>query len=530
MRRPLAWAAWAVALLAGAAGSAHAATKLEGDYQLMMEARKNFRAFPWDFDSNDGGIGTPARLRVFSQPRTGTEAFVEVEADWRRGDDPHFRPEFQYRSAHLRFRREWQGRGLDTYLFSRQDRFWVNNHLIPFVQGRGDRQGIRVDSWGFLGLDASLVVADQSNELDPSNLLNEYNRRFGIPAPFAPLDSLNRAARLRTGDAYVLRLRREFLRDDRLRVGLTWNRYEPWAGRDSVSQRGPWISVLGFDSRLRLLGADVSLEYGQSSPAPTDLENPQLAFFKKPTPIRLSDRSVVQTEIRSLRVGTRRTGYLNVTPGWWMRGPAWQNALGGPNSDETGFIVQSYYLLPERAITYSNQLLWYGNKVNSLTKKREVYNELYIEFINGFTGKTSYRRSDEFTYVRRGRRLLEFRQSYYSWFNELQVESRLAWLRVQNKLLNIGRDDAKQLFVIENRINLTDRTKIYNRFSLANDPSVMRKGIFTQLQYRPTGNMEMFLQYGADDIGQGSNPVDDGNLAGSGNQSDVVKFIIKGNF
>jgi len=40
----------------------------------------------------------------------------------------------------------------------------------------------------------------------------------------------------------------------------------------------------------------------------------------------------------------------------------------------------------------------------------------------------------------------------------------------------------------------------------------------------------MYLQYGPDDIGSSSTPVDDGNLAGSGDQYDSVKFILKGSF
>jgi hypothetical protein len=42
--------------------------------------------------------------------------------------------------------------------------------------------------------------------------------------------------------------------------------------------------------------------------------------------------------------------------------------------------------------------------------------------------------------------------------------------------------------------------------------------------------MEMFLSYGPDYIGGGSNPVDEGNLAGSGDQFDELKFILKGTF
>ena len=112
----------------------------------------------------------------------------------------------------------------------------------------------------------------------------------------------------------------------------------------------------------------------------------------------------------------------------------------------------------------------------------------------------------------------------------MQVESKLGWLRLQSKAQDIGNAQAKQLFAVEERLNLTSKTKIYNRFALGNDPSILRKGLFTQLQYRPSGNVEMYLQYGPDNIGSGSTPVDDGNLAGSGDQYDSVKFILKGSF
>ena len=346
-------------------------------------------------------------------------------------------------------------------------------------------------------MNASFIAGDQSDQADPSGRLNDYENRYGYPAPLAPVDSLDRQAAQRTDDLYVARLRREFFADRRLRLGFTYNRLEGWAGRDSVSDRQAWLSVIGFDSRYRVAGMDLSLEYGQSAPRGGDVENPVVSFFKRPSPVRLSDRSVVAAEIRSFRLGTPRLGYLNVTPGWWDRGASWANGLGGPGGDENGFIVQSYYLLPERAITYSNQLLAYGNRVYSQHRVHEVYNELYVEFVNGFTGKTAYKRRDEFDVRRRH----EIKDSYLSWFNELQVESRLAWLRVQSKLQNIGRLDHKQLFVVENRLNLTDKTKLYARFALGNDPSRLRKGVFTQIQYRPTDNMEMYVQYGPDYIG-----------------------------
>ena len=520
--------------------AAHAATTLNGEYQLMMELRKSFRAYPWDFDSNDDATGTPARFWIVSTPAPGTEIFFKVVADWRHNDNQTDRPEFQYDQGHIKLRKDGK-RGFEAMLFSREDRFWTNSYLIPFVNGRGDAQGIRLDTWGMAGAEMTLIAADQSNQLDPQDAINRSYGGLLFPqgnapypiGPIAPVDSLLAQRKLRTDDMYVARLRRGFLKGAPLKVGLTLNRSESWTGRDSTSTAGRWNSVFGVDTRYHftkgpkfMRDADLAIEYGQTTPATANVNNPQLTFFKQPTPIRLSDRSVAQAEFKSIKLGTPRVGYLNVTPGWWMRGPLYQNNMGGPGSDETGFIIQSYYLLPERAVTYSNQLLWYGKKIESRNKTREVYNELYVEFLNGFNGKTAYRRREVFE--QRGP--YQVRTPHNSWTNELQVESKLAWLRFQSKLQDIGRPEAKQLFVIEERLNLTERTKIYNRFALGNDPTILRKAIFTQLQYRPTSNMELFVQYGPDDIGGGSNPVEDGNLAGSGDQSDVFKFILKGNF
>ncbi len=507
-------------LLASLSPAAPAATKLEGDYQLMLETRKWDRPFLWDFDSNSFDVFDNIQFRLFSQPAPGIESFLKFEAAYNPTDNNNPAPEFQWREGHLRFRREFGRRGVDAYVFSRQDRFYVDWHLVPWVYGRGDAQGVRVDTWGWNKTYATLIASDRSGEFNPANFPD---------VPHQPRDSIAAQRIRRTSDAWVLRLRRSFLADDALRTGVTWNRFEGWTGLDSTSGPAPWSSVAAVDLRWRIRGADVSVEYGQSFdriPRPDSVRAPVVTAFKHPLGFRLDDASVVQAEIRSFKLGTARTGYVNTTPGWWSRGPKYNNALGGPGSDETGFFLNTYYLFPERAMTYTNNLLWYGPRAYGRTRTRELYNELYIEFINGFTGKTAYKRRDIYRPTARG----ATRETHLDWFNELQVESRLAWLRVQSKIRDIGTPDRKELFVVENSINLSARTKVYNRFAFGNDPSILRKGIFTQLQYRPTGNMEMFLQYGPDYIGGGSMPVDEGNLNGGGDQRDIVKLILKGNF
>lgn len=513
------WCA-AAAMAALLAAPGFAATKIEGEYQLMMDMRKWDRPFLWDFDSNSYDNYNNIQFRLFSQPLAGVEAFMKFEAAFNPSDNNSPSPEFKWREGHVRFRREAGPRGVDVYAFSRQDRFYVDWHLVPWVYGRGDAQGVRVDTWGWNKTSATLIASDRSGEFNPANFPD---------VPHQPRDSIADQRARRTADAWLFRLRRSFLKEDALRTGLTWNRFEGWTGQDSISSPAPWNSVVGVDLRWRVKGLDVSVEYGQSFDAvsrPDSIRAPEVTFFREPLGFRLDDAAIVQSEIRSFKFGTARTGYLNTTPGWWSRGPKWQNSLGGPGSDETGFFLNSYYLFPERAMTYTNNLLWYGPRTYSQTKTRELYNELYVEFINGFTGKTAYKRRD----VYRNSSTASTRETRLDWFNELQVESRLAWLRVQTKLRDIGTPAKKELFVVENSINLSPKTKVYNRFAFGNDPSVLRKAVFTQLQYRPTGNMEMFLQYGPDYIGGGSMPVDEGNLNGSGDQRDLIKFILKGNF
>ncbi len=522
IRRPGLFAALAtLALLA--APPAAALTKLEGDYQLILDVRKSQRIFPWDWLSNSGDDTSPASLRLFSQPRAGTEAFVKFEAKWDPANNSSPRPEFQFREAHARFARDVGARGWETFVFARQDRFPTEDqYLIHFVNGYGTGQGVRLNTHGFLGVTSSWMVADFSDQYDPS----------GFPSSISAesLAVLARPRLLRTDDAYVGRLRREFFADHRLRLGMTWARREYNQG-DSLLHARYHTQVLGGATRYRFRGVDFSLEYGQSGGTTPLVQHEgqlgrSLSVFRRPTGIALSDRGVWQAEARTLRLGRPAVGYLNFIPTWWRRGALWQNGLGAPNADETGFNFNTYYLLPARAITYTSNVLHYQSRAITQRRDREYYNELYIEFVNGFTGKT-YLRQHATWQPQAG---VVTREEHDDWFGELQVESRLAWLRVESKIRDIGRLERKQLFAVEHSVNLLPTLKVYDRFTFGNDASILRKGIFSQLQYRPSSNVEMYLQYGPDYIGGGTVPVDEGNLQGGADQADIVKFILRGTF
>jgi hypothetical protein len=511
---PLAASAGLALALLLAADAALALTKIEGQYQLMMDLRKSGRIFPWDWNSNSDENWAPAELRIFSQPRPGIESFVKAEADWNSGSNNAVRPVFQFREAHLRYRRETGKRGTDTYVFSKQDRFptW-DQYLIKFINGYGAGQGVRFDTWGYGGFSTWFLVGDYSDQ---------YNAFITDP------DSSVRAnAPLHTDDIYIARVRRDFFKDQRLRLGFTWSRRENNQSAGTKNHN----EILGLAGRYKWLGQDFMLEYGTSrgtDPAvrfPEELHH-EITVFNAPTGIEFPDRHVLQAEIKTLHVPIPVLGTFNCIPTYWTRGAKWQNGQGEPGRDETGFNLHSYYLLPERAITYTNNLLGYSSYATNHSRVTENYNELYIEFVNGFTGKTYYRQRSDYREVMG----MLVRESHNDWFGEVQVESKLAWLRVEAKVKDVGRPEHKQLYAVENSVNLTNTLKVYNRFAFGNDASILRKAVFTQLQYRPTGNVEMYLQYGPDWIGNSPTPVDEGNLQGSGDQTDLVKFILKGYF
>lgn len=492
----------ALLLLPAVAG---AVTRIEGEYQLMLDARKDQRFFPWDFDSNNNDNYDGAQLRFFTTPRRNSEAFFKLEADWRNPENNTIRPVVQFREAHLRY--QWDVRpnqGVESYLFFRQDRYWADSYLIRLVNtgiAKNDRwgangSGIRVNTWGLLGANASFIASDFADQFSPES---------GTGDP------------MNTDDAYIARVRREFL-DRTLRLGFGFNRRV----EDQVGERVEQASVYAFDSRYQWRGIDWSLEYAFSrSPlAPADLA------FPGDWTGGISKRGVAIAEIRSFRLGNPRTGYLNLAPTGWIRGPLYDNRLDDSGRDEVGYNLNAWYLLPERAVTLTGN--WRDFQRTAIEKKREreAYVEAYIEFVNGFTGKTYYRKRDIVRNIS-GRRTIE---EHDDLFGEVQVESRLAWLRIQGKLKDIGVDSQKELFNLDTSVNLTERLKVYNRFSFGSDPAILRKGIFSQLQYRPTGNVEMFLEYGPSWIGDDSTPVNDGDLEGGGDQADLVKFIIKGQF
>lgn len=486
-------------------------TRIEGEYQLQLDVRKQDRFFPWDFESNNNDTYAASQFRIFTAPRAGVEAFVKVEADWYTGGNENDRPQYHYRESHMRFFREFGPRKTiaEAYLFSRQDRYWVDNHLIGVVRSDQAKDGDN-------GQGVRLNLKNQRWEDVFSYIYSDFSSQSRVGGGTAPPNS---------DDAHILRLRPVLT--ERMRLGTTYNRkVEAQDGENGYNE------VYAFDGRYTFgNNIDFYLEYASSKrrgPAAPDED----AFHFGDWEIdrfagALPRNAALKAELRSISVGTPGIGYYNIAPLYYYFGPDFSDFLGESANDLVGWKVNTWYLLPKRAITVTLDYEEWEKYVFEKKTFSKWRAEVYTEYVNGFTSKIWYDRNRT---VDTSNPLFEEVTKNYDLFMEVQVESRLAWMRVQGKLKDLETDFKKELVSLETAVNITDKLKVYSRYAFGNDPARLRKGLFSEIQYRPQQNMELFLSYGPFWIGDDAVPVNDGDLAGGADNKDMFRLIVKGNF
>jgi len=248
-----------------------------------------------------------------------------------------------------------------------------------------------------------------------------------------------------------------------------------------------------------------------------------------------------KAEFRGLRVGTANLGYWFFTPGISNYGNTYRNYMGDNKSNEFGFWINSYYLVPRKAITItinysrfekivpdtiqtiaigdSNQFVYDTQKIYDPVSN--LYSEIYVEFVNGFKGKLFFNKKDE--------KWHGTKYKHYDFFSELSVENKLAKLLTQFKIKDIGENTEKHIAGVEVSVNLSEKWRIFTRGMIANDKVGSRHSIFGEIQYRLSGNTEVFLQYGPSWWGQYGLVNDDGFVSG-GSMSKEIKLIVKGWF
>ena len=114
-------------------------------------------------------------------------------------------------------------------------------------------------------------------------------------------------------------------------------------------------------------------------------------------------------------------------------------------------------------------------------------------------------------------------------FSEISVENGFAKLLAQFKVKDIGDTWEKYISGVELSVNLNENWKFFTRGMIANDRVGSRYSMFTEFQYRASGNTELYLQYGPSYWGQ-YGLVNDDSFASIGSMRKELRLIIKGWF
>ena len=333
-------------------------------------------------------------------------------------------------------------------------------------------------------------------------------------------------------DVHLMRYRQNL--SERIRFGVFYQRKNIYtAAKDDYKE------VLAADFHAGLDRYYLNAEFAWSEDPSDDYiqqKNDEYSGAKD----FLKSNVAMKAEIMGFRIGTAKLGYVMFKPGAWSYGDTYRNDMGDNTSNQYGYWLDTKYLVPSRAITLTMNYSAYQNHVADtawvttledtmyVTRPKEVYNpgsnlytEMYIEFVKGFKGKVYFNKEDK--------EINNRKEKHYDYFMELSVENRLAKLLTQFKIKDIGEDSEVQLTGIEVSVNLTDDWKFFMRGMIANDDEGSRHSIFGEIQYRLSGNTELYLQYGPSWWGQYGLVNDDGFATG-GDMQKEVKLILKGWF
>ena len=483
--------------------SLHAQIRLEGYFESVFGTKYESDSFNWNVWDPDFKV----EFRLFAHPIANSEAYVKFYGDkWNEHGQMTDHSEAILAEAHLSYRQELNGRGFNAVLFSRENNhYWTDGSLLNVlnsgsVNNDGNGQGVRFDLWEPWGGSATYVFSD-----------------------FSQGDS---------DDIHLVRLRQNFLKN-KLRTGMFYQRKNY-----GIGDKNSYNQVFAFDEHAEVGNYQINFEMAFSSvPSEQEIKD-TLKYYRDQSSEYFKDGDYIsglreffkgnvaaKMEFRGFRIGTPKIGYWFINPGVWTYGKCYRNYMGDNKSDEYGIWVNSYYFVPQRAITFTLNY-WQHKKLEgeeyptgvSLDPVTNLYAEAYIEFVNGFKGKVYYNKKDE---VWHGK---EYKHNDF--FAELSVENRLAKLLTQFKIKDIGETWEKQIAGIECAVNLSDRWRAFARGLVVNDRVGSRMSFFGELQYRIGGNSELYLQYGPSWYG-GYGLVNDDSFVSGGTMQDEIRVVFK---
>ena len=493
-----------------------AETVLEGYWEAFMGGNRKNDEHPWNLWRPSQYFELKARRSLGSE----AEAWVKFGARWDSWNNPGDQPRFWLQEGHLKFRRDRDGKGFESFLFTREHRYWIGNHLLQLVSGAagGDgsnSSGLRVDGWH-----------------GPWNLTY-------VLSDFSHQDTWDTPAVESSDDVHILRVTRRLdARGSYLGGSFLRKNYgSPGAGSSWGKQQNYVVSA---DMQWFGEAFDIAAEFADSHVPAEEIgddtwhkEAWKYGEFGRSFEHFFPRNSAFRAELRNLKMGNHRWGHYTLNMGYWNLGPDYRNYMGGDSADRLGHFFNTYYRMPQRAVTYSldwgmerrrDPYAWQFDfegepSAYSRDPRRWLNQNLYIEFINGFKVTLAHNRNQDFFFGTT--------YKHHDWFAELIVENRLAWLKTQFKIKDWEEEYEKRIFGLETGLRITDSLKWYNRYMVANDSVESRYMLYTQFQYRPHDNTELFLSYGPDWYGDWGHLTNDTDFETGGRMIDEFKFQLK---
>ena len=468
---------------------------MEGFYEGQFGRAQESDIFEWNvWDPN-----LYLETRLYGNPFKNSDYYIKFYAD--KDFSQNVRPLAVLSEGHVGFRYEKNSSGFRSVLFTRESQhFWYDGSMLGIVNtgsvnNDGNGQGARFDVWHWLNGSMTYVFSDFSQG---------------------------------EGDDIHLFRYRQSLFNNKINTGIFFQRKYY-----STGNQNDYNQVLAHDFKLNIgkyyFANEIAISQVPSDTLITKLNSSYLGteFLKS--------NIAIKTEFRGFSVGHPKYGYWFLTPGYFSYGNTYRNYMGDNQYNKYGFWINSYYLVPKRAITLilnynqhqkivADTIIVFSDSLYAkeiLDPTNNLYAEIYVEFINGFRGKVAFSKKDE--------RWQGNNYKHYDFLSEITVENSLAKLLAQFKIKDIGETWEKHISGIELSVNLAEKWKVFTRGMVVNDRVGSRYSMFAELQYRTNGNTELYLQYGPNNWGQ-YGLVNDEGFVSSGMMRKELRLIVKGWF
>ncbi len=468
---------------------------MEGFYEGQYGRSYESDIFNWNIWEPNLYLET----RLYGDPVENSNFYIKFYSDKDYSNSE--KPLAVLAEGHIAFSGDDNNNGFRTTFFTRESQhYWLDGSMLGIintgsVNNGGNGQGVRFDFWHTYNGSMSYVFSDFSQD---------------------------------GGDDIHLFRYRQSLFNNKINTGLFFQRKHYPTGEVK-----DYNQVVGYDIKIRTGRYYFTTEIAASEvPSDSLISNLTSSYNKQDF---LKSNFAIKSELRGLVFGTPKLGYWFFIPGVFSYGNTYRNYMGNDEHNKHGYWINSYYLVPERAVTFVLNYSQYQKVVaetitvfsDSLQLKNiydpttNIYSEIYIEFINGFKGKIAFNKKDEEWQGEKYR--------HYDLFSEISVENRLAKLLGQFKIKDLGEVWEKHIMGLELSVNLTNQWKFFTRGMIANDRAGSRYSVLTELKYSMTGNSELYIQYGPNYWGQYGLVNDDG-FASSGEMREELRLIIKGWF